>query len=296
MDTQYLREFVALAETCSFQETAEEMYISASSLSKHIMKMEEELGVPLFDRTTRSVGLTKYGVAFLDYARQIVQLCDESTIALNDIQRSDVNRLSIGFLAMLGQYGIIEMLSDFSQRHSHISLNMVESNEPKELLHSNRCDFVFDVDDGHTESDIRHLLYTVDRLVAVLPLDHPLAAQDHVTIEHLRNEDFIMHGEAPGKSSMVTRKLRELCLAAGFKPHVTMTVTFTSTMVKLVNQGKGIAVMSRMHVPTSANASIAIVDIYPHVPFYIYVLYLKNHEATAAATDFLQYIQARERQ
>lgn len=292
MDTQHLREFVALAETCSFQDTAEEMYISASSLSKHIMKMEEELGVPLFDRTTRSVGLTKYGIAFYDYARQIVKLCDESADVLNEIQRSDVNRLSIGFLAMLAQYGLIEMLSDFSQRHPHISLNMVESNEPREMLRTNRCDFVFDVDDARDEGDIKHQIYLVDHLVAVLPLDHPFAAQDHVTIEQMRDQAFVMHGDAPGKSSMVSRKFRELCQAAGFKPHVSMTVSFTSTMVKLVSQGKGIAVMSRLHVPNPANANIAIVDIHPRVPFYIYVLHLRNHEPTPAAADFLRYIEA----
>ena len=57
MELKYIREFVSLAETSNYFETAERLFITTSSLSRHIKALEEELGMPLFDRTTRKVVL-----------------------------------------------------------------------------------------------------------------------------------------------------------------------------------------------------------------------------------------------
>jgi DNA-binding transcriptional LysR family regulator len=290
MENKYIKEFVVLAETCSFQETAEKLFISLSSLSKHISKMEEELGVPLFDRTTRNVQLNKYGIAFNEYAKQIVKLCDDYTGTINQLRMGDNNRLSIGFLAMLGQYGIIEILSDFSKNHPHISLNIVESNEPKELLRSKKCDFAFDAEYGQNDSDIKRLLFKVDNLVAVLPPDHPYAKKKNVTLDQLRDENFIMHHDA---TSMLSQNLRKFCFEAGFEPKVAMTVSFTSTIVKLVGQGMGIAVLNRMHTPTNNSFKVSLVNIYPSVPFNVYVSHLENHQMPVAASEFLHFIKSR---
>lgn len=294
METGYMREFVVLAETCNFQETADSTNISQSSLSKHVKKIEEELGVPLFDRTTRSVKLNKYGTAFYEHARQIVKLCDECGVAINDLRISDDSKLSIGFLAMLGQYGIIEMLSEFSQSHPQISLSMFESNNPKELLRSKKCDFVFAAEDSRDDVDIKNLLYMVDTLdlVAVFPLKHPLAKQKTVTVDQLRGQNFVMHSDISGGVSMEFRYFQELCMADGFEPNVVTAISFRSTIIKMVSQGVGVAVMNRMHTPTIANYRVAVVDINPFVPISIYALHMKDSKMSTAAADFLRHIKA----
>lgn len=71
MNTSYFREFTVLAEVKNYWEAAERLYINQSTLSKHIKSMENELGILLFDRSTRHVELTRYGKALLPYARSI---------------------------------------------------------------------------------------------------------------------------------------------------------------------------------------------------------------------------------
>ena len=71
MNTEFLKEFVVLAETKNFWEASERLYMNQSTLSKHIKSLENELGVELFTRTTRRVELTSYGQTFLPYARTI---------------------------------------------------------------------------------------------------------------------------------------------------------------------------------------------------------------------------------
>ena len=82
MEINYLREFVVLAQTGNFMEAADLLYCSQSTLSKHIQNMETELGVPLFDRTTRKVALSKFGQLLLPYAKQIAELQDTYTAIL----------------------------------------------------------------------------------------------------------------------------------------------------------------------------------------------------------------------
>ena len=74
MNIDYLKEFVVLADTGNFSRAADALFLSQSSLSKHIKAMEQELAIPLFRRTTRRLELTEDGMSFLTYARQISRL------------------------------------------------------------------------------------------------------------------------------------------------------------------------------------------------------------------------------
>jgi DNA-binding transcriptional LysR family regulator len=294
METGFIKEFIVLAETCNFQEAAERSYISLSSLSKHIKALEKELGFPLFDRTTRSVKLNEYGLKFYEYALQMIRLYDECGGALNKLGSANDNHLAIGFLPRFEQCGIVETLSDFSKSHPRISLHMVASNHAKELLRRRKLNIVFDDDACQKDRDIERLLFKTDHLVAVLPLEHPLSQEGHVTIEQLREQDFVMHSDTPEETSAKFQDYRKLCLSAGFEPNVIMTASFTSTVVKLVKRGRGIAIMNRMFVPATLLSDVAIVDIHPFLSSSIYIIYLKNNAMSPAEKEFLRYIKASE--
>ena len=97
MEIDVLKEYISLYKTCSFQETAEELHISQSSLTKHIHKLEEDLGYQLFNRSTRSVSYNEYSEKYYEYATKIVQLDAESRTALERIGATKNNLLRIYF-------------------------------------------------------------------------------------------------------------------------------------------------------------------------------------------------------
>ena len=78
MELNYLQEFVTLARTLHYSEAAEELFVSQATLTRHIQALEQELGEPLFSRTTRKTSLTEFGQAFLPYAESMVQLQNSS--------------------------------------------------------------------------------------------------------------------------------------------------------------------------------------------------------------------------
>ena len=143
MEISILAEFVRLVETCNFQETADQMNISQSALTKHIHKLEEELNVDLFDRSQRSIQLNEYSQRFYPYAKQILRSYEEGTAALKEMQEVDKASVTVAYNPLLGQYGVVEILSDFSAQFPHHTLIPMESYNSMELLTNKKCDFAF---------------------------------------------------------------------------------------------------------------------------------------------------------
>ena len=115
MDLDTLREFANLYETLRFQETADRLCVSQSALIKHIHKLGEELGIFLFDRSTRSVRPNVFSETFSPYAEQIVRTDEEARRALKDLGKSRKAHLRLAFPSTCSQYGIAEIISTFAK-------------------------------------------------------------------------------------------------------------------------------------------------------------------------------------
>ena len=72
LDVNLIKEFVLLSDVCNYARAAEDLFIAQSTLSKHIMSLEKQLGHPLFSRSTRRVTLTEFGISFLPYAHSLL--------------------------------------------------------------------------------------------------------------------------------------------------------------------------------------------------------------------------------
>lgn len=113
METNDLREILTLAEKRSYTATADALFVSPSSLSRHIAAMEQRLGVPLFCRNSRSVQVTRYGELLLPYAQKMTELEDEFQEKLDKIRRSDGAGLRIGGYYGLSAHGIMAQVARF---------------------------------------------------------------------------------------------------------------------------------------------------------------------------------------
>src|SRR4051794_20925637 len=98
MELRHLRYFVAVAEELHFRRAAERLYVAQPAVSEQVRKLEEELGVRLFDRTQRSVSLTVAGTALLGEARRVLRQAELAQLAARNASESAVEQLRIGFL------------------------------------------------------------------------------------------------------------------------------------------------------------------------------------------------------
>lgn len=127
MDINSFREFVVLADTGNYMVAADKLYLTQSTLSRHIQSFEKDLGAPVFERTTRKVTLNEYGQIMLPYARQITSIQDEYSVAIYNQIRIDHDNIRIGTIPMMVSYGITDALAEFRKR---IRLSLLTSMNP----------------------------------------------------------------------------------------------------------------------------------------------------------------------
>ena len=286
MELSILREFTVLAQTCNFQETADHFSMTQSTLSKHIKKLEEELGLELFDRSTRSVKLNAYGIRYLTYAEQICQISDEASADLDAIRQGINSKLRVGMMSLHGIYGPVDTLAEFSRLHPNIKVELVEKDGDalREAVSNGSVDVIF-CGEKVSAQDFRITNYTSDRLTAVLPFNHPLAFYEELTLNQLANEKFIEH-----KTNLEIRLFNEACEEAGIEPQIITSVYHTSTIMKLIKNGSGICVMSEVCAEAYYNKDIVLIPIVPERSFDINVVTSRKRPASPSTEAFVKYI------
>ena len=99
MELRHLRYFVAVAEELHFRRAAERLHVAQPAVSEQVRKLEQELGVRLFDRTQRSVSLTTAGLALLEEARHVLRHAEVAQQAARNARDHATMRLRIGYLS-----------------------------------------------------------------------------------------------------------------------------------------------------------------------------------------------------
>lgn len=289
MEISVLEEFVSLVETNSFQETAFNMNISQSALTKHIQKLESELGISLFDRSARMIKINEYSKTLYPYAKHMIEINQNAIAALQELSDGQQNEFAVAYTPVLGQYGLIDLLTEFTKSYPEKNMRVIETYQPLTLLKTKKSDFAFLGENEVADHNFNKMIYKTDHLAVVLPLSHKYANRQNVTLEELAEENFILHASVTSIPHEETQKFLELCESKNFKPKIVAESQFTSTMVRYVLGGSGIAVLNRLHIPSDVRDHCAVVDIYPTVRSYIYLLYRRKFSCPAA-TQFLHFV------
>src|SRR6478609_8134486 len=238
MELRHLRSFAVLAEERHFGRAAERLHLAQPALSQQIKQLERELGVDLFVRTTRRVDLTEAGARLVGHARDVLAGVDRARDDLAALSSGHAGRVSVGFVGT-ATYDVLPRVAQEVRRE----LPGVELELRGELLSpqlaAGLADRTYDLAllrPPETGLDARTL--RTERLVAVLPAQHPLASRRRIGLSALKDEAFVMHPSGH-RSSMHARVL-EACAAAGFEPAPVVEVSETATLVVFVAAGLGV--------------------------------------------------------
>ncbi|WP_141014717.1 LysR family transcriptional regulator [Nocardioides sambongensis] len=248
---RHLDAFIAVAEERHFGRAAARLQMAQPPLSQQIRRLEGELGVELFARTTRRVDLTPAGEAYLVRARSILGSVDEAGDEARRVAAGVTGHLRIGCVGS-ATYSLLPRLSrrlatelpgvEFSFRGEMLVADQVAA------LHDGTIDLALlrpPVLDGTLEvRDLRE-----ERLMLAVPSDHPLAGRRQVRVDDLAGVDLIVHSAA--RRSTMYDVVRGLLADAGVTPRIRHEVGETSTLVTLVAGGLGVAVVPE---PVSALA------------------------------------------
>lgn len=291
MDINYLQEFVTLATQKNYLEAAADLYISQSVLSKHIQKLESEIGIPLLIRSTRGVELSEAGKIFLPYAKKMLQIKKQCETELEKYKNSSDKIIEIGSVSALAQYNITSLIADFKKSHQDITLNITldRSSRLFEHLRNGVCDIAFireaEQMDERLEKEFVRIPYASDTLAAVLPSSHPLANNTSVDLKDLSKENFMFLG----MDNMPGRLCRNACLRAGFEPNVTFINRYPENLIELVRSGMGIALLMKPLADFNKIEGVSVAEITPIISSYLSIFYLKDKKLSRSAQMFLDF-------
>lgn len=288
MNVKQLRAFVAVAQALSFAQAGERLHLSQPALSLTIKALEDDLGGPLLSRTTRSVALTPEGETLLPLARQLLADWDNTEELLRQRFTLQLGKVAIAAMPAFAGNLLPRALKVFRSRYPRVNVAVhdVINEQVLELVRHRRVELGVGFEPEPSDPLVFKPLY-LDRFVAVVPTDSPLAQKAQVSWHELLAEDFI----ALQRPSAVRLLLEQHLLAEHGKLAVAFESHQLSTIGRMVANGLGVSAVPALCVQQMQELGACCVPLVePTIERRIGVAMLADHKLSAAAQALLEVI------
>ncbi|WP_286924176.1 MULTISPECIES: LysR family transcriptional regulator [Lysinibacillus] len=288
MDLKQLQYFIAVTEQMNFSKAAEKLHISQPSLSNAIKKLEQEIGSPLLKRNTRNLQLTEAGELLYERAKAILKNMEILKIEMDEVIVHGTSEVTIGVMESIKHWlpkVIANYKSDYPQMMIHL-VDILGSKRVKKSLKSYKTHVIITnqrMDDD--ELEVQNLYE--ERLVAVLPLNHPLAEKDRLTFADLCNEPFIISTEGFQTRLDILSAFEQ----ANVKMNIQYEIERFETAVSLVRENLGITILPENYLQGPTAKTIVQKEIDgPNLRRNVYLVSLKNRHLPLAIRHLLANI------
>lgn len=290
MELRHLRCFLAVAEELHFARAAERLHIEQSPLSRAIKELEEDLGVALFVRTTRSTRLTRAGELFLEHARRVFSALEQARDSVKAAANGFHGQLRVALSDGITPSRLPTLLALCRQEEPEVELRFFEVPLSQQIkgLH----DDLYDV--GFAQSDevgdgITTLPVWSDALMVAVPARHPLLAHKRIPLDELLRYPLVLCDPQACESHAkhVDRVLRR----ADMEPLVAERVATCDLMMALVSAGFALGLTGQAHIAASREAGVVARPLALRVPpLTTYLLRLEG-DPTDVLTRFIERVQ-----
>lgn len=261
MELRHLRYFMAVSRSSSFTHASDELCVSQPTISHQIKQLEDEVGMPLFDRGARTVRLTTAGKAFMEYAKRALQEVDAGVEALQELEHLKHGNLTIGVLASLSTSILPSILADFAQTYPgiHVTMLQLPSILMEKRLREGELSFGIAYGPLATDRVIAEELFK-ERMAVIVGAEHPLFGKSSVRITGLPSYGLIMQTQG-----YISRQLIESAfLNHGLKPNIAMEMNAIEPILATVRRSGTLAtVLSERLARTMPG--LHAVTLMPHI-------------------------------
>jgi len=254
-----LRVFAAAARHQSFVKAAEELHLTPPAVSMQIRDLEEQVGLPLFDRSGRQVALTVTGEYLLVYVRKVLATLKDAEDAIARFRGLETGRVSIGMVST-AKYFVPRLLAQFRQEHPAIEVKLAVGGNREQLvalLRANEVDLAV-MGRPPRELATRAEPFAVHPHAVVTAPDHPLLRIGHAPASLLNNYEFIIRETGSGTRAAMEKFFADHRL----QPRVAMEMTSNETIKQAVMAGMGVSFLSLHTIGLERRAGLlAVPDI-----------------------------------
>ncbi|MBF7096639.1 LysR family transcriptional regulator [Alkalibacter mobilis] len=279
MDVRYLTYVIEIAEQGNMTKAAENLFVSQSSLSQYLSKLESELGTPLFDRMKGELRLTQAGEMYLEAAKSVINIQRKLYQNLNGL--SDTGKIILGITSQWGLKMMTEIISKFKDRFPNVTLEIIEDNviPITKLIHSEKVDLALMAANDCSEFGDQCEILRREEVVFALPNSHKFCALHRDDLKDIsqnelkelfKDDSFIL-----SKQGSTIRFIADKILKMNnFVPDTVCEMNSMVAVREMVSKGIGVS-----FIPSTCaepNHNVTYFSFSPKVFRYNIIAYRKN--------------------
>ncbi len=283
-----LRVFQAVAQHLSHTRASEELNLTQPAVSMQIRLLEEEVGLPLFEKLGKQICLTEAGRELYQYSRTIFAELEEAEAVLQSLRGLNRGTLNIA-VASTVNYFAPRLLAVFHRRFPGIRLSLEVTNRQSliRLLQSNELDLAL-MGQPPEQLDLDAEAFMDNPLVVIAPPDHPLVRERQIPLERLAQETFVIREPGSGTRAAMERYFAE----RGVKLQTGMQMTRNEAIKQAVRAGLGLSLVSGLTIELELETGrLAVLDV---VGFPLrrrwYLVHRQGKRLSPAAAAFREFL------
>ena len=289
MDIRHLKYFIEVARQKSFSRAAETLHISQSAVSKMIKDTEQEIGLLLFTRNSKTIQLTDSGETFLLRAQEIVSLFDNLVLEVESEAKLDKGQISIGLPPITGATPFAKLLGQFKKKYPQIGITLFEYGSKTTELGIQNSSLDIGIICNSKNIDAYHVFsLSNDPLWVIAHPEHPISKLSEINLAALRHEQFVIYPEDFSLHHDIVNSCRE----SGFQPSIILATSQRELMTQIVAANLGIALLpSKICVDLDPRYLTAIPLIDPKIYHKMSIIWKKGRYLPHAAHLWIEFAQ-----
>lgn len=280
MELLQLKYFKDAAKYENFSTAAKHNFVPQPSISKAVKNLEEELGVPLFERAGKKIFLNDNGRYLYNNTTKIFNILDDCRSRFSHYRVNIIN-----IYIQEGSFFIPKLAADFTLENKNTTINY---STVSEVLHAKKSpyDFTFmPMQQDMSKYDYELLLE--DNLVLLVSTEHPLAGKDIVSLTDLQNEDFITYYDTISHRILSDR----LCRQVGhFQPHYIYETHDEYIVLHLVSKNTGVTLMPEQFYYSRPYNNVKAIKLDRTIPCQLVLAWEKNKVLSTTEKTFLNFV------
>lgn len=247
MNKQECLYITKVADLGSISKAAKELFVTQSSISQSLNKLEENYNVKIFNRNPRGMTLTEAGIVIYNYAEEILNSLSDLEVEMSYFNNLQKGHLIFGISSFLGSIILPDILESFTNKYPNISINIIE-NDTQKLEHLLQEGYIkvaiLHSSENTTRRNIKFEKFDEDKFVVIAKKNLLKSSDKKLELNTLKEYDFILPDKNRGSRELINK----IFLEKDFEPKIRFEISNFITIGNLVSHGLGISIIPKRYL------------------------------------------------
>lgn len=259
MEIRDLKNFIKVVDHSSFTKAAEEMYVTQSSLSKSVKRLENQFESQLIIRIKNKIHLTDIGKIVYQQGREIINSVDDLHLLINQTKNVENGKILLGIPQLIGTLFFPKIAKEYYESHANIKIELYERGAKKleQILNDGKVDIALIVKTHLTKDDYNFYPFIEDEFYVFLNKNHPLANRTELAISELKNEKFVIFSEEFTLHDYIINA----CKASGFFPNILYKSSQWDLILELTASHDAVTLLPKSIYAKNVNPDIKLIKL-----------------------------------